>query len=577
MPWTVDKPPRPARNWTREERERCVEAANATLEDGGTDEEAIYACIGAAGKAEEVDMAKRKQSGDGRPMETKQYPVFYTKVVDEDQGIVEEIVAVFGNIDHGKDRIWPGAFKKTIQEGANKLLVLDSHRTDSVSAAIGKPLALREVGADELPADVRARFPDATGGLLATTQYLLDTPEGTGAFKRIKAGVVTQRSIGYDPLDTDLETLKVRKTDTGYQIDTAGEETPIRNLRTIRLREYSPVLFGMNEATTTVSAKAAEGEDGAEPDEEKHGAGGGAAGYRGGRGGWRRDLAGVFSGEGKPQLHGFIRRMHMHAARMGFTLPMLGKSMSEEADEPEPVKALPESNWEDGKPTAMTEQDVREAFWLAWAMLKVKFEIEDEEIPGTIPDWAMSAARAANSKAANLGEMIAAALGQTLEIMTLDLETKGTLSPTERQQIAGAFAATIGMFLQGALPELKATLDRPFEGEPVVIVKADGELLVGHEQPDEVKVGRVLSRANATRLARAMSELNDVLRDAHLLDGDADDEDEEDEKAGAGKAAATPELEQPEAGQATPPTPSVTVEEIAAKRKKLEELKLGVN
>jgi uncharacterized protein YdaT len=52
MPWTADNPPDVAKNWTAEEKEKCVSAANAVLADGGSDEEAIYACIHAAGKSE---------------------------------------------------------------------------------------------------------------------------------------------------------------------------------------------------------------------------------------------------------------------------------------------------------------------------------------------------------------------------------------------------------------------------------------------------------------------------------------------------------------------------------------------
>lgn len=53
MPWTVDNPPDVAQNWTAEEQRKCVAAANATLADGGSDEEAIFACIAAAGRSEE--------------------------------------------------------------------------------------------------------------------------------------------------------------------------------------------------------------------------------------------------------------------------------------------------------------------------------------------------------------------------------------------------------------------------------------------------------------------------------------------------------------------------------------------
>ena len=51
MPWTTDNPPPPAKNWTDEEKKKCVPAANAVKRDGGTDEDAIFACIAAAGKS----------------------------------------------------------------------------------------------------------------------------------------------------------------------------------------------------------------------------------------------------------------------------------------------------------------------------------------------------------------------------------------------------------------------------------------------------------------------------------------------------------------------------------------------
>jgi uncharacterized protein YdaT len=51
MPWTVNDPPPPAKNWTEDEKKKCVSAANAVLRDGGSEEEAIYACINAAGRS----------------------------------------------------------------------------------------------------------------------------------------------------------------------------------------------------------------------------------------------------------------------------------------------------------------------------------------------------------------------------------------------------------------------------------------------------------------------------------------------------------------------------------------------
>jgi HK97 family phage prohead protease len=175
-------------------------------------------------------------------MEKKVFSAFATKA--EEQGIVEAIVAVMGNVDEGGDVIHPGSFAKTIAERLGKIKVLDAHRTDSTARVIGKPLEARELVRSELPDELLQRHPEACGGLWTRTQFLIDTPEGEGAFKRIKAGVLDEWSIGYDALDSDYS--KITKD---------GKEITVRNLRTIKLYEYSPVLWGMNAATATLSAK----------------------------------------------------------------------------------------------------------------------------------------------------------------------------------------------------------------------------------------------------------------------------------------------------------------------------------
>ncbi len=179
-------------------------------------------------------------------MATKEHKVFsgYKVQVDAEQGIVEAIVAVMGSVDEGRDRIMPGAFSKTIQERASKVRVLDQHNADSVMRVLGKPTALREMTRAELPGELLQQYPDATGGLYARTQFFLDTPEGKGAFTRLAQGGLDEWSIGYDALDVDY-TTEVKD----------GKTVRVRNLKTIRLWEVSPVLWGMQPATTTLSAK----------------------------------------------------------------------------------------------------------------------------------------------------------------------------------------------------------------------------------------------------------------------------------------------------------------------------------
>jgi len=88
------------------------------------------------------------------------------------------------------------------------------------------------------------KYPEATGGLKTKTQFMIGEPtdKSDQIFRRIKAGYVNEWSIGFDALDVDY---------------TEGDEdiAPVRNIRTIRLWEYSPVVFAMNAATTTTAVK----------------------------------------------------------------------------------------------------------------------------------------------------------------------------------------------------------------------------------------------------------------------------------------------------------------------------------
>jgi phage head maturation protease len=191
----------------------------------------------------------KSQRRDG-PTDVKTFPAKIIGV-DEKEGIVEAIVAVIGNIDAGDDIIHSGAFTKTIVEHSRRVRVLDQHKTDSVLRVVGKPLEIREVGREELPPELLAEHPEATGGLYTKTQYLIKTPEGLGVFHRIDQDAINEYSIGYSVLDADHSRVEVD-----------GKKIPVRNIRTVKLWEYSPVIWGMNEATTTVSAKGAEaGED----------------------------------------------------------------------------------------------------------------------------------------------------------------------------------------------------------------------------------------------------------------------------------------------------------------------------
>lgn len=189
---------------------------------------------------------------------TKRFEGHITKI-DAEQGIVEAIVNVFGIIDLGDDMIHNGAYARTLNERGNKVRVkvLDAHNTGSIFNVLGKPLEIREVNRDELALlapKILLEHPEATGGLFTRTQYNLGTEKGREAFALISSGDVNEYSIALDALDTDYSKVK-----------TPDGERMVRHIRSIRLWEYSPVVFGMNQATATTDVKTAE----AEPAEQK--------------------------------------------------------------------------------------------------------------------------------------------------------------------------------------------------------------------------------------------------------------------------------------------------------------------
>lgn len=176
--------------------------------------------------------------------EYKTVDAFITSVEqkeDADLGIVDHLISVYGIIDGGQDMAHKGMFTKTIKERKDDIVVADNHNHNSVMDVLGMNLEFYEVGRHELPSVVLKKFPDATGGLAAKTQFLLDTPEGLGAFTRLKAGAIKKFSFAYKAMQKDYE-------DVG--------DIKVRHLREVKLFEYGPVIFPMNDAAAMISAKA---------------------------------------------------------------------------------------------------------------------------------------------------------------------------------------------------------------------------------------------------------------------------------------------------------------------------------
>jgi HK97 family phage prohead protease len=238
--------PKPNQGESREDFvQRCIPVV---IEDG-TAEDGSQANAICNSMYKEENMGKIKDYHNLPGFETKTIPTFI-KSIDEDLGIVEQVISVFGVIDDGNDIVEPGSFTKTILEHGSRVKVLDQHRTDSVLRVVGKPLSMMEIPRNLLPPEVLVKFPEATGGLLVKTQYALDTENGKDVFKLIQGGFLPETSFGYDALDTQMVRRNVN-----------GKDQAVRLLKTLRLWEYSNVIWGMNPATATISAKDKTGGD----------------------------------------------------------------------------------------------------------------------------------------------------------------------------------------------------------------------------------------------------------------------------------------------------------------------------
>jgi HK97 family phage prohead protease len=158
-------------------------------------------------------------------MEYKTVPFDVTKL-DAEGRTIEGYAAVFGNRDMGNDVIHPGAFTKTITERGQRVKFLWQHDT---KRPLGPPLELRE---DSKGLFVRAK--------------VSETSWGNDALALARDGALDGMSIGYDAIPASTDYIK-----------SADGET-VRNLRELKLWEFSLVTFPMNEDATVTAVKEAE-------------------------------------------------------------------------------------------------------------------------------------------------------------------------------------------------------------------------------------------------------------------------------------------------------------------------------
>lgn len=127
-----------------------------------------------------------------------------------DSGSFEGYAAIFGNVDLGGDVIERGAFKEIIKGRNGKIKILNQHN-------VRDPIGVADVKQDDI-------------GLRFDGQLILESASARSAYALMKGGVLDGMSIGYDVLEGGAKIL----------------ESGIRQLKSLKLWEISPVTFGMN-------------------------------------------------------------------------------------------------------------------------------------------------------------------------------------------------------------------------------------------------------------------------------------------------------------------------------------------
>jgi HK97 family phage prohead protease len=158
-------------------------------------------------------------------MKRAEFPALSVKT-EGDQGEVEALVSIFGNIDSVGDRVLPGAFAKTILEHAmsdDPVPVVFSHDWGDPWSHIGLAVELRETAK----------------GLYARYKLDIDdNPTAKHVFNLLKTRRVREHSFAYEVVEE--RTAK----------DGANE------LVELRLIEIGPTLKGANRETELLSLKA---------------------------------------------------------------------------------------------------------------------------------------------------------------------------------------------------------------------------------------------------------------------------------------------------------------------------------
>ena len=149
----------------------------------------------------------------------KTSPIGELKDIDEKSGIVKGYGSIFGNVDSDGDIISKGAYTKTIKENGERVKYLYQHQMDK---PLGKMINLYE---DEKGLMFEASIPK--------------TQLGSDVLELIKAGVITENSVGILPL----------------QKESCTGDKCYRKLTEVKLYEISAVTLAANDEAMILDVK----------------------------------------------------------------------------------------------------------------------------------------------------------------------------------------------------------------------------------------------------------------------------------------------------------------------------------
>lgn len=169
-------------------------------------------------------------------MELKSFPLREVKAIDDADvpGTFEAIVAVFGNVDEGGDRIEKGAFARTLAEKGLPPIVW-SHEWQVP------------------PIGVVQSASETDEGLLIKGNLFVGPDDDHAIAKQVYTAMRAKDGNGRSPL---------REFSFGYAVRDASDETvdgkDVRVLKDLELFEVGPTLVGMNPETRLVGVKTLE-------------------------------------------------------------------------------------------------------------------------------------------------------------------------------------------------------------------------------------------------------------------------------------------------------------------------------